>query len=229
MNGNKTIFIKDKMFYKEYTKNEFYFLKMLHGSTGLNIELTADHQYITMPAGHVISIDTIKKKDRHKVKHIITKNIPFMLQQISLLNNLGIYYADAMQWLYHNNKLYLIDMDVAYFTKIDYDYNNYDLLYCFLSAFDIDCTWISDSMYYLQLFQETDIEWTFYSESEKELYNKLNIPSMQKNHVYFSHNRRHIQLPIKNIHVYGESGNMIITEHILNPEVVKEWELIRII
>ena len=53
---------------------------------------------------------------------------------------------------------------------------------------------------------------------------------MQKNHVYYSKNQRHIQIKdIEYIHIYGESGNMLITETILNPEVAKEWELIKIV
>ena len=121
MNGNKITFTKDKIFYKQYSKNEFLFLKMLHGTTGLEIGITADKQYITMPKGNVISIDTIPKDKRNNagIQSIIRKNIPFMLEQINLLNNLGIYYSDCLQWLYYNNRLYLIDMDAAEFKTID--------------------------------------------------------------------------------------------------------------
>ena len=231
MNGNKTTFIKDKIFYKQYSKNEFMFLKMLHGSTGLQIGITDDKKYITMPAGNVISIDTIPKNKRNNagIKSIIIKNIPFMLEQINLLNNLGIYYSDCMQWLCHDNRLYLIDMDAAYFTTIDNNYNNHDLLINFLNLFNIDTSIITESRYYLTLFQTEDIEWTLYNDTEKKLYNSLNIPNMPKNHVYFSNNQRHIQINIQNIHVYGESGNMIITEYILNPEVCNEWELLKVV
>lgn len=231
MNGNKTTFTKDKIFYKQYSKDEFLFLKMLHGSTGLEIGITADKQYITMPKGNVISIDTIPKNKRNNagIKSIIIKNIPFMLEQINLLNNLSIYYSDCLQWLYYNNKLYLIDMDAAEFKTIDYNYNNHDLLINFLNLFHVDPSTITECRYFLTLFQSDDIEWTFYNDAEKELYNKLNIPDMQKNHIYFSSNQRHIQINTNNIHVYGQSGNMVITEHILNPEVCKEWELLKVV
>lgn len=231
MLGNKKTFTIDKTFYKEYSKNEFLFLKMLHGSTNLNISITEDKQYITMPKGNVISIDTIPKEKRNSpsLQHIIIKNIPFMLEQINLLNSLGIYYSDCLQWLYHDNKLYLIDMDIASFTKIDTFHNNYDLLINFLSAFNIDSTTITESLHYLELFQTEDIEYTFYNNEEIKLYNQLNIPSMVKNHIYYSSNRRHVQAPINNIHIYGSTGNMVITENILNPEIIEEWELIKIV
>jgi hypothetical protein len=231
MKGDKITFIDGKTFYKQYTKNEFLYLKMLHGSTNLEISITADKKYITMPAGNVISIDTIPKNKRNNagIKSIIIKNIPFMLEQINLLNNLGIYYSDCMQWLLYNNRLYLIDLDAAYMTKIDYNYNNHDLLINFLNLFNIDTSMITESRYYLTLFQTEDIEWTFYNDAEKELYNRLNIPDMPKNHIYISRNQRHIQININNIHVYGNSGNMVITENILNPELCREWELLKVV
>lgn len=231
MKGDKITFIDGKTFYKQYTKNEFLFLKMLHGSTNLEIGLTAGKQFITMPKGNVISIDTIPKEKRNSagIKNIIIKNIPFMLDQVNLLNNLGIYYSDCMQWLLYNNRLYLIDMDAAYFTTIDNNYNNHDLLINFLNLFNIDTSMIIESRYYLTLFQSEDIEWTFYNDTEKKLYNSLNIPEMPKNHIYFSSNQRHIQINTQNIHVYGESGNMVITEHILNPELCREWELLKVV
>jgi hypothetical protein len=234
MQGNKKTFIEGEYFYKQYSKNEFYFLKMLHGEDGLHIDSITKNgiQYIELPLGHVISIDTVPKNKRNSIKHIIIKNIPFMLSQVSLLNQLGIYYSDVMQWLYYNNRLYLIDFDTAYMTKIDCDHNNYDLLINFLVAFDIDYNFITESLHYLDLFKTdiNDIDYTFYNDAEKELYNRLNKPDMQKNHVYYSKNQRHIQINhIANIHIYGESGNMLITETILNPEVAKEWELIKIV
>ena len=88
---------------------------------------------------------------------------------------------------------------------------------------------ITESRYYLTLFQTEDIEWTFYNDAEKELYNSLNIPEMPKNHIYISRNQRHIQININNIHVYGNSGNMVITENILNPELCREWELLKVV
>lgn len=234
MKGDKKTFIDGKYFYKEYSKNEFMFLKMLHGIDNLHIDIiTKDNmQYIEMPKGHVISIDTMPKEKRSNVKHIIIKNIPFMLDQVALLNNLGIYYSDVMQWLCYNNRLYLIDFDIAYMTKIDYNHNNYNLLIHFLTAFNINYNFIEESLYYLDLFKTdaSDIDYTFYNDNDKKLYNRLNIPDMQKNHIYYSKNQRHIQINnIKNIHVYGESGNMLITETILNPEVAKEWELVKIV
>lgn len=231
MNGNKTTFTKDKTFYKQYSKDEFLFLKMLHGSTGLEIGITTDKKFITMPKGNVISIDTIPKDKRNNagIQSIIRKNIPFMLEQINLLNSLGIYYSDCLQFLLHNNRLYLIDMDAAFQTTIDNNYNNHDLLINFLNLFNIDTSIITESRYFLALFQTEDIEFTFYNEAEKQLYNSLNIPDMPKNHVYISSNQRHIQINANNIHIYGESGNMIITEHILNPELCREWELLKVV
>jgi len=231
MKGDKITFIEGNIFYKQYTKNEFLFLKMLHGSTNLDIGITTDNKYITIPKGNVISIDTIPKEKRNNagIKSIIIKNIPFMLAQVNLLNNLGIYYSDCMQWLLYNNRLYLIDMDAAEFKTIDYNYNNHDLLINFLNLFYIDSSMITEPRYFLTLFQTKDIEWTFYNDTEKELYNKLNIPDMPKNHVYISRNKRHIQINTKNIHVYGQSGNMVITEHLLNPELCEEWELLKVI
>lgn len=231
MKGDKITFIDGKTFYKQYTKNEFLYLKMLHGSTNLEISITPDKQYITMPKGNVISIDTIPKEKRNSagIKNIIIKNIPFMLDQVNLLNNLGIYYSDCMQWLLYNNRLYLIDMDAAFQTTIDNNYNNHDLLINFLNLFNIDTSMITESRYFLTLFQTEDIEFTFYNEAEKQLYNSLNIPDMPKNHVYISSNQRHMQININNIHIYGESGNMIITEHILNPELCQEWELLKVV
>lgn len=234
MQGNKKTFIEGKYFYKQYLKNEFYFLKMLHGVDGLHIDtITCDGiQYIEIPKGHVISIDTIQKEKRNQVKNIIIKNMSFILSQVSLLNQLGIYYSDVMQWLYYNNRLYLIDFDIAYMTKIDYNYNNYNLLINFLAAFNIDYNFIKESLHYLDLFKTdiADFDYTFYNDNDKKLYNRLNIPDMQKNHIYYSKNQRHIQINnVKNIHIYGEFGNMLITETILNPEVAKEWELIKIV
>jgi hypothetical protein len=230
MKGDKKTFSECEYFYKEYSKNEFYYLKMLHGVDGLHLDtITKDGiQYIEMPAGHVISIDTIPKNNRSYVRNIIVENIPFMIEQILLLNNLGIYYSDCLQWLYYNNRMYLIDFDAAFFHKIDYNYNNYDLLINFLIAFDINSSYITESLHYLTLFKQTDIEFTFYNESEKELYKKLNDPSMQKNHIYYAKNQRHIQIDTENIHIYGKTGNMVITENILNPEIMSEWELIKI-
>jgi len=232
MQGNKKTFINGEYFYKEYSKNEFYFLKMLHGINNLHLDtITKDNtQYIEMPKGHVISIDTIQKNRRESIRHLIIENIPFMLEQIIYLNSLGIYYSDAMQWLYYNDKMYLIDMDVSYFHEIDYNYNNYDLFINFLSAFNIDYSYITESLHYLNLFNinESDIEDTFYNDTEKLLYKNLNNVTMLKNHVYYCRNQRHIQINVNNIHVYGENGNMIITENILNPELVKEWELVKI-
>ena len=231
MKGNKTTFTKDKIFYKQYSKDEFLFLKMLHGSTGLEIGITTDKKFITMPKGNVISIDTIPKEKRNNsgIQSIIRKNIPFMLEQINLLNNLGIYYSDCLQFLLHNNRLYLIDLDAAEFKTIDYNYNNHNLLINFLNLFNIDSSMITESRYFLTLFQSEDIDYTFYNNSEKELYNSLNIPDMPKNHIYISRNQRHIQINTNNIHVYGESGNMVITENILNPELCKEWELLKVV
>ena len=232
MQGNKHTFISsdNKTFHKEYTHQEFLFLKMLHGITNLPINTITHNnkEYITMPADHVISIDTIPKKRRNNIKHIIIKNIPYMLEQILYLNALNIYYSDALQWLYHNNKLYLIDFDTAYMTTIDFNYNNhnnYDLLINFLSAFNIDYSFISESLNYFQLFQDG----ISFFENEVNIYNSLNIPSMQKNHIYFTNNRRHIQIDVNNIHIYGENGNILITETVLNPELQNEWELIRIV
>ena len=37
MKGNKKTFIENNFFYKEYSKNEFLFLKMLHGIDGLHL------------------------------------------------------------------------------------------------------------------------------------------------------------------------------------------------
>lgn len=235
MNGNKKTFKEGKYFYKEYSDHEFRFLKMLHGENNLHIDtITRDGiQYIEIPYGHVISIDTIKKEHRNDqgIRHIIYDNIPFMLKQIILLNNLGIYYSDCMQWvLLDDNRLYLIDFDSAYMTTINDAYNNYHLLYNFLSLFDIDHKYITESLRYLDIFRHDDIEMSFYSITEKEQYKHLNNPNMQKNHIYHCRNQRHIQLSdVGNyIHIYGKTGNMVITETLLNPETVKTWELLRI-
>jgi hypothetical protein len=227
MQGNKHTYIESGIFYKQYTKNEFTYLKMLHGITGL--EIGYNSEYISMPAGHVISIDTIPQNKRQNLKHIITANLPFMIQQVSYLNELGIYYSDCMQWLYYNNRMYLIDFDTAFTAEIDYNYNNFDLLINFLAAFDISSSFITESLHNLDLFRTEDIEFTFYNDTEKQLYNSLNNPTLQKNHIYYSRNSRHIQINMPNIHIYGESGNMVITETILNPEISHEWELIKII
>lgn len=235
MNGNKKTFSEGRMFYKEYSDHEFRFLKMLHGENNLHIDtITRDGiQYMEMPFGHVISIDTIKTNHRNDagIQNIIWDNISFMLKQVNLLNNLGIYYSDCLQWLLlDDNRLYLIDFDAAYMTKIDYNYNNYDLLINFLKSFDIYNKHITESLQYLQLFQETDIENTFYDEIRKEQYKHLNNPTMQKNHIYHCRNQRHIQLTDAGnyIHIYGKTGNMVITETLLNPETARNWELIRI-
>lgn len=233
MNGNKKTFTENGYFYKEYTKNEFIFLKMLHGENDLHLDTIIKDgiQYIEMPYNHVISIDTIQKNHRHAISHIIYDNIPFMLKQINLLNDLGIYYSDCLQWLLlDDNRLYLIDFDTAYFTTIDYNYNNHDLFINFLKSFEIDTSYITESLQYLNLFRCDDIDNTFYDESKKTQYKHLNDPDMQKNHIYHCKNQRHIQLIDigKYIHIYGKSGNMVITEKLLNPEIVKTWELIKI-
>jgi len=232
MKGNLNTFTdpQTNLFHKETSSSskEFLFLKMLHGMTNLPIDtIMHDYkQYITMPHGHVISIDTILKKDRNKVRPIITKNIPFMLKQIYTLQQLNIYYSDCLQWLYYQGKLYLIDFDVASF-GVDIHDTNYSLLFNFMTAFDIDCSLISDSIRYLDLFR-TGAEF-YHTEEEQIIYNRLNDPTMVKNYIYYSINKRHIQISTKNIHIYTESGNMIITDNILNPEITKEWELIRVV
>lgn len=196
--------------------------------TSLPIDtITANNkQYITMPSSHVISIDTIPKTDRNKVKHIITKNIPFMLKQIMYLQQLNIYYSDCMQWLYYQGKLYLIDFDIAYF-GVDRDHNNYELLQIFLNCFDIDNSIIGKSLRYLRLFQKGTNK--LMSKFDIETYNSLNDPTMVKSHIYYSTNKRRIQLSTTHIHIYTEYGNLIITDHILNPEIAREWELIRVV
>jgi len=232
MKGNLNTFTdpQNNLFHKETSSssNEFLFLKMLHGMTSLPIDtIMHDYkQYITMPSAHVISIDTIPKKDRNKVKHIITKNIPFMVTQINYLQQLNIYYSDCLQWLYYQGKLYLIDFDIAYF-GVDRDHNNYELLQIFLNSFDIDSLFINKSLRYLRLFQKGTNR--LMSKYDIDLYNNLNDPTMQKNFVYYSTNKRHIQISTKNILIYTDSGNMVITDHILNPEITKEWELIRVV
>lgn len=233
MQGNKETFSIGNMFYKEYTKNEFLFLKMLHGIDNLHLDTITinNKEFIEMPKGHVISIDTITKDKRNNsgIRHIIIDNIPFILSQISLLNDLGIYYSDCLQFLYHNNKLYLIDMDIASFTDINCNYNNFNLLINFLSAFDINSKCITESLYYLNLFQETDINYTLYSEDKKALYNKLNNDTMTKNHVYYATNRRYIQANIKNIQVLTDNFNVYITETVLHPDIVNDWELTKVL
>lgn len=233
LKGDKKTFIEGNTFYKEHTKDEFLYLKMLHGSTGLEIDQVMHDGtfYITMPKGHVISLDTIPKNKISGIQHIITDNIQFMLNQIAYLNNLGIYYSDCLQWLYYNDKLYLIDFDAAYSHEINRDYDNFNLLKNFFSYFEIDYSFVSESLKYLELFQTGD---TFIYEFLKqydmvETYNNLNDLTMQKNHVYHCRNTRHIQLKEKNIHIYGKSGNMIITDHLLNPETRNEWELLKIV
>ena len=228
MKGDKHTFVENKTFYKEYTKNEYYYLKMLHDYTGLEIDTitTNNMEYITMPEGIVISIDTIPKNARSTVRNIITKNIPFMLEQIRYIQSLNIYYSDCLQWLYYNKKLYLIDFDIAY-PGVDRDHNNYELLSIFLGCFDINSSFIENSLRYLRLFQKGTNK--LMPKEQIELYNRLNDNTMQKNHIYYTSNRRHIQININNIHIYGDNGNYIITETILNPDTQKEWELIRIL
>ena len=228
MKGDKKTFIEGEYFYKEYNKNEYYFLRMLHSEYDLPIDTIMKNgiQYIEMPKGNVISIDTIptKKRNTDCIRNIIVKNIPFMLQQVIKLNNMGIYYSDCMQWLYYDNRLYLIDMDIAYMTNIDYAHNNYDLLFNFLLAFNIDYNHIREALNMLQLFQSGDS----LLDEEIEIYNKLKNDSIAAKHVYYCKNERHIQIDIDNIHIYGKTGNILITGTILNPVLAAEWELMRI-
>lgn len=241
MNGNKKTFTENGYFYKEYSKNEFMFLKMLHGENNLHLDTITKNgiQYIEMPYNHVISIDTIKKEHRDNagIKDIIYDNIPFILQQINLLNQLGIYYSDCLQWLLlDDNKLYLIDMDASFFTTINENFNNFHLLFNFFKLFNIDYSYITESLEYLDLFRnnsiydEIDFYNRLYGQNKIEQYKHLNNPDMQKNHIYYCKNQRHIQLVDigKYIHIYGKNGNMVITEILLNPEVVKTWELVKI-
>ena len=62
MQGNKKTFIEGEYFYKQYSKNEFYFLKMLHGVDAMHIDtITCDGiQYIEIPKG---SKNKINKKE----------------------------------------------------------------------------------------------------------------------------------------------------------------------
>jgi hypothetical protein len=181
-----------------------------------------------MPKGNVISIDTIPKEKRNStcIKNIIIKNIPFMLSQVSLLNNLGIYYSDAMQFLYVNDKMYLIDMDVSYMTTIDYKYNNYDLLINFLSAFNIDSTYITEALHYLWIFQQSDNN--FLLQSDTDIYNKLHDDTIQAKNIYYSRNQRYVQINLKNLQITDDNGTYFITEHVLNSELANDWELIKI-
>lgn len=232
MKGDKITFSEGSTFYKEYSDHEFRFLKMLHGSTWLEIDTTIkDNKYfITMPKGNVISIDTIPKKKVSLIQSIIIENIPFMLQQIHLLESLNIYYSDCLQWLYHDNRLYLIDFDTAYI-GVDTDHSNYDLLHNFFTYFELDYSFIAESLDMLNLFKEGIYALEFFNLHPEKitLYNKLNDPAMVKNHVYYTKNQRHVQLKHhKYIHVYGNTGNIVITENIINPEIAKDWELVRI-
>ena len=228
MLGNKKTLIIGNKFYKEYTKNEFVYLKMLHGETGLEIGLeTVDGiQYITMPVMHMISCDDIPQKRRQNVRHIITKNIAFILKQVRLLTALKINYTDQMQFGYYNGKMYLIDMDFTFPMESREELRNFDLFNDFLVAFEIDNSFIVESMNYLDLFQSDGIS---FFDNETELYNKLNNPNMIKRHVYYCRNKRHIQIQENHIHIYGDSSNMVITSDILNPEVRDEWDLIQIV
>ena len=202
MKGDKKTFIEGKYFYKEYSKNEYYFLRMLHSEYDLPIDTIIKNgiQYIEMPKGNIISVDTIpaKKRNTDCIRNIIIKNIPFMLQQVIKLNAMGIYYSDCMQWLYYENRLYLVDMDISYMTNIDYNYNNYNLLFNFLLAFNIDYNYISESLNMLQLFQDG----CSLIDEEIELYNRLNKPDMQKNHIYYSKIKDIYKLKILNIFTY---------------------------
>ena len=100
-----------------------------------------------------------------------------------------------------------------------------------MQAFNINNNFIQEALQYLELFKEKeeDIKDSFYNEEEKSLYNRLNNPAMQKNHIYYSRNQRHIQIDAEHIHIYGNTGNMVITELILNPEEIANWELIKIV
>ena len=227
MKGDKTTFKKDASFYKQYSDNEYKYLKMLHDYTELPI--TTENNYIKMSYGKIISIDDIPKEKRHQVKHIITKNLDFILSQIAYISKLGISYNDTLQFLYYNKKLYLIDFDIAT-TEDDAKENNYNLLYTFLKQFNINSSFINESMYYLELFKYSPDAFLDISESDIELYNKKVNPATTYNHVYYSSNSRHIQITedIEYIHVYGKTGNIIITEKILNEDITNEYELIRI-
>jgi len=55
------------------------------------------------------------------------------------------------------------------------------------------------------------------------------IPGKTYPELYYSTNKRHIQINTKNIHIYTDNGNMVITDIILNPEIAKQWELIRVV
>jgi hypothetical protein len=180
-----------------------------------------------MPFGYVISIDTIKadKRNSDSIKHIINSNIPFMLEQVNRLNELSIYYTDCMQWLYLNDKLYLIDMDFSFTETIDYNHNNYSLLNNFLSAFNVNSSYISESLRMLDLFQ---CEGCSLIKSETELYNKLHNDNMKYNHVYYCRNQRHIMLKTEYVHIYGNTGNIVITDNLLSDNIINEWELIKI-
>lgn len=237
MKGDKKYFIKNDKFYKEYTKNEFMFLKCLHGE---NEEFTIDTlmidgvQYIEMPAGHVISIDTIAKNKRDQVKHIIIENIPFILKQIALLNRLNIYYSDVLQFCYVNNKMYLIDFDTANIIddrdKIHYD--NFSLLYNFLYVFNIDGNFINTAIRTLKLLSEKGKY--FLLAEDKELYNKYFDPTNIPNNVYYSQNNRYCQLNNDNVQILASevddnlNGNYIFTQTVLNPKVIDEWEMVAI-
>lgn len=154
MLGNKKTFINGNKFYKEYTKNEFLYLKMLHGETGLEIGLeTVDGiQFITMPKMHMISCDDIPQKRRQNVRHIIVDNIPFILKQIRLLTALKINYTDQMQFGYYNDKMYLIDFDFSFPMQQGDECINYELFNNFLTAFGIDSSFINESLKLLVLY-----------------------------------------------------------------------------
>jgi hypothetical protein len=231
LKGDKKYFIENNLFYKEYTDKEYSFLKALHGDNlYIDTAIINDIKYIVMPEGHVISIDTIPLKQRQNsegIRHIITSNMSNILEQVNRLNNLGIYYTDCMQWLYYDNKMYLIDFDFSFNQTIDYEHNNFTLLINFLSAFNIDSKFISNSIRYLDLFQ-TEAENYIFLPELTELYNKLHNDTMQYNHVYYCRNERHIQCKEKSICIYTDDGNVLLTEDDLNNNIINEWELIKI-
>lgn len=238
MNGNKKYFIKGNKFYKEYTKQEFLFLKCLHGEHEqefpIDILMIDGVQYIEMLEGNVISIDTIKKEDRNdiSIRNIIINNIPFILKQISLLNRLNIYYSDQLQFVLINHKLYLIDFDAAEYKIINHDYDNYTLLAIYLRTFNIDSTFITKGLIMYEALRKQN--YLTLDKTIRELHKKYFYELMIPNYLYYSQNNRYCQLNINNTQIPASEidnkikGNYVYVDTFLTPSEVEEWELIKI-
>lgn len=191
----------------------------------------------------VISVDTIKKEDRPKMRKFIEPNYFHIIQAINTLTQKGYAYSDPLQFGVKGGKLDLMDFSNA--SKVDTtnsrDLNdlvsdNYSHVYMFLRQFGMEDSvpLLQDAMTLksgLRLHKQEDLNddndflWVEGKELEqlKELRNQNDndLPN-----VYYTRDLRPIMLGgTAQVNSTAVKGKYVFSEKPLSPRDVEEWEL----